>query len=70
MHFLEKCVTNKIKDDKILVGMSILSSKLDEVMPVNINQSCATFMYFCISLYFINLPHNYAFFLKIHQNQN
>ncbi len=30
-HFLEKYVTTKIKDHKILVQMSILSSKLDEV---------------------------------------
>ncbi len=37
MHFLEKYVSIKIKDHKILVLMSIiLSSKLDEV-----NASCA-----------------------------
>ncbi len=36
MHFLKKCVTFKIKNHKILVGMSILSKKLDEV-----NARCA-----------------------------
>ncbi len=31
MHFLEKYATIKIKDRKILVRMSILSSELDEI---------------------------------------
>ncbi len=37
--------------------------KLMQVIPVNITQSCETFMYF------INLPYNYALFRKIYKNQ-
>ncbi len=60
MRFLEKYVIIKIKDHKIVIGMSILSSKLDEVNPMSVNiiQSCDTF------LYFINLPIMMHFFLK------
>ncbi len=51
MHFLEKYITIKIKDYKILVRMSILSSKLDEV---NASYACkynSILCDSCISLY-------------------
>ncbi len=53
MHFLEKYVTIKIKDYKILLRMSILSSKLNKV---NASYVCKyNSILSCISLYFINL---------------
>ncbi len=56
----------KIKDHKIPVRLNFHRNwmKLTQVMHVNIIQSCETYMYF------INLPHNYALFQKIHKNQN
>ncbi len=67
MHFFKKYIGIKIEDIKILVLISKLSPKLDEInaiIPINIIQSWEIFTYF------INLPHNYALFQKIHKNQN
>ncbi len=70
MHFLEKYVTIKIKDRKILVRMSALSSKLDEdnvSYACKYNSSRYDFHVFrCISsLYYHIILHFFGKYLRI-----